>query len=101
MMKTCTLAIALFFLLIAGSSLTASTGHAVASLGVNDPLETVVADLEAFIPAYVEQQGVPGVVIALVRDGRPCDSGNSIRTCDPAVTSLNPVWTPNTRKRHP
>jgi CubicO group peptidase (beta-lactamase class C family) len=69
-MKTCTLAIALVFLLIAGSSLTTSTGHAVASLRVNEPLEAVVADLEASIPAYMEQQGVPGVVIALVRDGR-------------------------------
>jgi CubicO group peptidase (beta-lactamase class C family) len=40
------------------------------SLRVNEPLEAVVADLEAFIPAYMEQQGVPGVAIALVRDGR-------------------------------
>jgi hypothetical protein len=38
-------------LLSAGNSSTASTGGAVASLRVNEPLEAVVADLETFIPA--------------------------------------------------
>ena len=70
-MKTRTLVvIALAFSLIAGVRSAASTGQAVASLRVNEPLEAVVADLEAFIPAYMEQQGEPGVAIALVRDGR-------------------------------
>jgi CubicO group peptidase (beta-lactamase class C family) len=70
-MKTRTLVvIALAFSLIAGVRSTASTGQAVASLRVNEPLGAAVADLEAFIPAYMEQQGVPGVAIALVRDGR-------------------------------
>jgi CubicO group peptidase (beta-lactamase class C family) len=64
------LVIAFAILLIAGAPLTASTGHAVASLRVNEPLEAVLADLEAFIPAHMEQQGVPGAAIALVRDGR-------------------------------
>jgi CubicO group peptidase (beta-lactamase class C family) len=71
MMKTRTLVVTAFaFLLIAGARSTASTGLAPASLRVNESLEAVVADLEAFIPAYMEQEGVPGVAIALVRDGR-------------------------------
>ena len=71
MMKTRTsVVIILAFLLLAGVPLTASTGHAAASLRINEPLEAVVADLKAFIPAYMEQEGVPGVAIALVRDGR-------------------------------
>jgi CubicO group peptidase (beta-lactamase class C family) len=69
MMKPRTLVIALVFL-IAGVPLTASTSHTVTSLRVNEPLEAVVADLQAFIPAYMEEEGVPGVAIALVRDGR-------------------------------
>ena len=71
-MKTRTLSVvvAIAVLLIAGVPATASTGQAVASLRVSDPLEAVVADLEAFIPAYMEQEGVPGAAIALVRDGR-------------------------------
>jgi CubicO group peptidase (beta-lactamase class C family) len=70
-MKTRTLVvIALAFLLAAGVPVTASTGQAMASLRVHEPLEAVVADLEAFIPATMEQEGVPGVAMALVRDGR-------------------------------
>jgi CubicO group peptidase (beta-lactamase class C family) len=57
-------------LLTAGVRSTASTGPAGAPLRVDEPLEAVVADLEAFVPAYMEEQGVPGVAIALVRDGR-------------------------------
>ena len=44
-------------LLIAVVPLTASSGHAIESLSVNESLEAVVADLEAFVPAYMEQQG--------------------------------------------
>ena len=58
-MRTCTLVIALVFLLSAGSSSTASTGDALASLRVNEPLEAVVAGLETFIPASMEQEGMP------------------------------------------
>jgi len=70
--KTRTLVVVIAFavLWIAGVPSTASTGQAVASLRVSEPLEAVIADLEAFVPAYMEQQGVPGVAIALVRDGR-------------------------------
>ena len=35
-----------------------------------EPLETVVADLEEFIPALLDSSGVPGLAIALVRDGQ-------------------------------
>ena len=64
------LVVAVAVLLTAGVRSTASTGQAVAPLRVDEPLEAVVADLEAFIPAYMEAQGVPGVTIALVRDMR-------------------------------
>ena len=70
-MKTRTLVVlASTFLLIASVPLTASTGHAAAPLRAQETLEAVVADLEAFVPVYMEQEGVPGVTIALVRDGR-------------------------------
>jgi CubicO group peptidase (beta-lactamase class C family) len=71
-MKTRTLVvvIAIAVLLSAGIPSTASTGQAVAPLRIHEPLEAVVADLEAFIPAYMERESVPGVAIALVRDGR-------------------------------
>jgi CubicO group peptidase (beta-lactamase class C family) len=60
----------LALLLTAAVRSSASTGPAEAPLRVYEPLDAVVADLEAFVPAYMEQQGVPGVSIALVRDGR-------------------------------
>jgi CubicO group peptidase (beta-lactamase class C family) len=47
----------------------------VTSLHVDEPLEAVVADLETFVPAYMEREGVPGVAIVLVRDGRVAWSG--------------------------
>jgi CubicO group peptidase (beta-lactamase class C family) len=39
-------------------------------LRVSEPLETVIADLETFVPAYMAQESVPGVAIAIIRDGR-------------------------------
>jgi CubicO group peptidase (beta-lactamase class C family) len=67
--------IALAFLLLIGFPVTASGSRAATSLHLDEPLETVVADLEAFVPAYMEREGVPGVAIALVRDGRVAWSG--------------------------
>jgi CubicO group peptidase (beta-lactamase class C family) len=67
--------IALALLLVAGVPVKASTGPAAASLRVNEPLDAVVADLESFVPEYMEQQGVPSVAIALVRDGRVAWTG--------------------------
>jgi CubicO group peptidase (beta-lactamase class C family) len=57
-------------LFIASIPSTATTDQEAAPLRAHEPLRAVVADLEAFIPAYMEQEGVPGVAIALVRDGR-------------------------------
>jgi CubicO group peptidase (beta-lactamase class C family) len=40
------------------------------ALRVNEPVDEVVADLARFVPAYMNQQDIPGAAIALVRDGR-------------------------------
>lgn len=34
-----------------------------------DSVETIVADLEGFVPGYMREEDIPGVTIALVRDG--------------------------------
>mgnify|MGYP001818268490 CR=1 FL=1 len=68
--RTLVLVIAFALLLTAGFPSTASTGPADAPLRVDESLQAVVADLEAFVPAYMDRQGVPGVAIALIRDGR-------------------------------
>jgi len=36
---------------------------------MSEPLEEVVADLESFIPAYMHQEDIPGVSVALIRNG--------------------------------
>ena len=38
-------------------------------LRLSEPVEAVVADLEGYIPEYMRQENVPGVAIALIRDG--------------------------------
>ena len=38
-------------------------------LRLSEPVEAVVADLEDFIPEYMHEQNIPGVGIALIRDG--------------------------------
>lgn len=38
-------------------------------LRASEPLDQVVADLERFVPAYMAEQDIPGVAVALVRDG--------------------------------
>ncbi len=38
-------------------------------LRLSEPVEAVVADLEGYIPEYMRQENIPGVAIALVRDG--------------------------------
>ncbi len=68
--RTLVVVMAIAVLFITGVPSTASTGQALAPLRAHEALEPVAADLEAFIPAYMEQEGVPGVAIALVRDGR-------------------------------
>jgi CubicO group peptidase (beta-lactamase class C family) len=34
-----------------------------------EPFETIIADLESYIPGYMREEGIPGVAIALIRDG--------------------------------
>jgi len=68
--RTLALVVLVFaFLSIAVVPSTGSTGQAATPLRVNESLAAVAADLEAFVPAYMAQEGVPGVAIALVRGG--------------------------------
>jgi CubicO group peptidase (beta-lactamase class C family) len=39
------------------------------SLRLSEPVEAIVADLERYIPEYMHEQDIPGVAIALIRDG--------------------------------
>jgi CubicO group peptidase (beta-lactamase class C family) len=38
-------------------------------LRTSEPVRDIVADLEEFIPTHMDQEGIPGVAIALIRDG--------------------------------
>lgn len=63
-------------LLTISSPLPTSAGVLIAPAGqarplrVSEPLETITADLKSFIPAYMREQKIPGVALALVRDNR-------------------------------
>jgi CubicO group peptidase (beta-lactamase class C family) len=37
---------------------------------LSKPVEEVIIDLQEYIPTYIQEQGIPGVSIALIRDGR-------------------------------
>lgn len=39
-------------------------------LRISEPVDSVVADLESYIPDRMNEAGVPGLAIALIRDGR-------------------------------
>jgi len=39
-------------------------------LRISEPVETITADLESFIPDYLQRQNIPGAAIALIRDAR-------------------------------
>jgi CubicO group peptidase (beta-lactamase class C family) len=39
-------------------------------LRLSEPVDTVVADLQRYIPERMRQEGVPGLSIALIRDGK-------------------------------
>lgn len=41
-----------------------------ARLRYSEPLEVVTRDLEAFVPDFMARESVPGVAIAVIRDGR-------------------------------
>jgi CubicO group peptidase (beta-lactamase class C family) len=38
-------------------------------LRLSEPVEAIVADLERYIPEYMRERDIPGVAIALIRDG--------------------------------
>jgi CubicO group peptidase (beta-lactamase class C family) len=38
-------------------------------LRTSEPIGDIVADLKEFIPTHMDQEGIPGVAIALIRDG--------------------------------
>jgi len=38
-------------------------------LKTSEPVDDIVADLEEFIPTRMEQEGIPGVAVALIRNG--------------------------------
>ena len=38
-------------------------------LRLSEPTEVIVADLENYIPDYMQENNIPGVAIALIRDG--------------------------------
>ena len=39
-------------------------------LRLSEPVEAIVVDLESYIPEYMREQDIPGVAIALIRDGK-------------------------------
>jgi CubicO group peptidase (beta-lactamase class C family) len=39
-------------------------------LRLSEPTEAIVADLESYIPEYMREEDIPGVSIALIREGQ-------------------------------
>jgi CubicO group peptidase (beta-lactamase class C family) len=39
-------------------------------LRLTESTEVIVSDLESFIPQYMREQGIPGVAVALIREGK-------------------------------
>jgi CubicO group peptidase (beta-lactamase class C family) len=52
-----------------GMAFAASAPASEPPLRTPEPVDDIVADLEAFIPTHMDQEGIPGVAIALIRDG--------------------------------
>jgi CubicO group peptidase (beta-lactamase class C family) len=50
--------------------LAARSSQAEPPLRLSEPLEVIVADLESYIPEYMREWNIPGVGIALIRDGK-------------------------------
>lgn len=40
------------------------------SLRMSEPVDSVIADLEIYIPEYMNEENIPGVAIALIRNGK-------------------------------
>ena len=38
-------------------------------LRLSEPVDAVITDLESYIPEYMQDQNIPGVAVALIRDG--------------------------------
>jgi len=51
-------------------ALAASVPASQPPLRTSEPVGDIVADLEKFIPSHMDQQGIPGVAVALIRDGK-------------------------------
>lgn len=72
--KVSSLLVLLVFLIGIATNIDEETLSAKASqeeslLRLSEPLEAIVADLESYIPEYMREQNIPGVGIALIRDG--------------------------------
>ena len=55
---------------IQADTLPAQTSQEELPLRLSEPVEAIVADLENYIPEYMREQNIPGVGIALIRDGK-------------------------------
>ncbi len=62
--------LALLVLLAGTAALAATPPQQVSLLRSSEPVEAIVADLEKFVPEYMREQNIPGVGIALIRDGK-------------------------------
>ena len=51
------------------ATLAAKPSQQESPLRLSEPIEAIVADLERYIPEYMREQNIPGVAIALIRDG--------------------------------
>ncbi len=72
--KVSSLLISLVFLIgiavnIQAETLPTQTPQEELPLRLSEPVEAIVADLESYIPEYMREQNIPGVGIALIRDG--------------------------------
>jgi CubicO group peptidase (beta-lactamase class C family) len=57
-------------------ALAADSSQQEAPLRLSEPVEAIVADLEDYIPAYLHEQHIPGMTIALIRDGAVAWTGS-------------------------
>ena len=58
-------------LIFSAAGVFASTSKSPTPLTPNDkPVEEVIADLQDFIPRYLQEQSIPGVAIALIRQNK-------------------------------
>jgi len=76
-MQTRTLFILSILTLLAGSSRLSTPAYFSAAppgqtvpFRASEPLETIMADLESFIPSYMQEQRIPGVALALIHDNQ-------------------------------